>query len=42
LEVVFGVNFIKLREVMLSDSQPDFMQAIDHAQKMRNAYADDD
>ena len=30
LEMVFGCNINKLREVMISDNIPDFMEAMEH------------
>jgi len=40
LEMVFGCNINKLREVMISDNIPDFMEAMEHCTQMRHKYAD--
>lgn len=41
LEMVFGCNINKLREVMISDEIPDFMDALDHCTEMRHKVKDE-
>lgn len=41
LEMVFGCNINRLREVMISDNIPDFMDALDHCTQMRHQIKDE-